>query len=274
LLRDAIQIIDGPGAAVNKSRVWLYFALAFLVSWLVWLPLLASSRNWFRAGAPFILYYLGTVGPALAAVILVWLDSGKDGVRGLLGRLVLWREPIRWYLVALLLPALVRFTALAVLYAFGYISSDFTLRPWRELLRVFLLMLILVPLEEIGWRGYALPRLQKIYGPFWASMIIGVMWSLWHLPLVWITGSYQETSSPAAYVFLFTLTLLPISILFTWLYNRNRGSLLLASLFHASINITEYSLIIREEDGQLLQLAACVLNAALAVLVTVRTIRK
>lgn len=219
------------------------------------------------------MYYLGTVGPALAAIILAGLDYGKEGVWSLLRKLVLWRASVKWYLVALLLPAVVRFTALSTLYSFGYVTSDFSLRPWHELLWLFLLMLILVPLEEIGWRGYALPRLQMIYGTLWASMMIGVMWSFWHLPLVWVSGSYQESRPPLAYMLVFTLTILPLSILFTWLYNRTRGSLLLASLFHAAINVTESALIIREKDGLLLLLVACALNSALAAIITARSAR-
>jgi CAAX protease family protein len=273
LLRDKIRIPDEQAATVNNRRLLLYFALTYLISWLLWLPLLASSHNWFPAEAPFILYYLGAVGPALAAVILVWLDHGKEGVWSLLRHLVLWRASVKWYLVALLLPAVVRLTALSALYSFGYVTSDFSLRPWHELLWLFLLMLILVPLEEIGWRGYALPRLQIIYGALWASMRLGVVWSFWHLPLVWVSGSYQESRSPLAYMLVFTLTILPISILFTWLYNRTRGSLLLASLFHAVINVTESALVIREKDGLLLLLVSCALNSALAAVITARSAR-
>ena len=131
-------------------------------------------------------------------------------------------------------------------------------------------MLVLVPFEEIGWRGYALPRLQAIYGALWASVILGILWSLWHLPLVWVKGAYQESQSPWTYILVFTVTILPISILFTWLYNHTTGSLLLASLFHASINITESALIIRDQDGLLLLLVACALNSALAAIIIVR----
>ena len=271
LCRGEILIPDEPTAIVNKRRLLLYFALTCLVSWLLWLPLIASSQNWIPAQAPFMLYYLGTVGPALAAVILAWLDCGKEGVWSLLRNLVLWRAPVKWYLVALLLPAAVRFTALSLLYSFGYITSDFSFRPWHELLWLFLLMLILVPLEEIGWRGYALPKLQTIYGALWASMMLGVVWSFWHLPLIWVHGSYQESRSPVAYILVFTVTILPSSVLFTWLYNRTRGSLLLASLFHAAINVTESALIIREKDGLLLLLVACALNSALAAVITARS---
>ena len=271
--REEILTPDEPTAVVDKRRLLLYFALTYLISWLLWLPLIASSQSWIPAKAPFILYYLGTVGPALAAVMLAWLDDGKEGIWSLLRNLVLWRASVKWYLVALLLPAVVRFTALSLLYSFGYVTSDFSFRPWHELLRLFLLMLILVPLEEIGWRGYALPRLQMLYGALWASMMLGVMWSFWHLPLIRVSGSYQESRSPLAYIIVFTLTILPISILFTWLYNRTRGSLLLASLFHAAINVTESALIIREKDGLLLLLVACALNSVLAAVITARSAR-
>lgn len=272
MLKEVVLIPDETTAAVNKRRLLSYFALAFLISWLLWLPLVASSQDWVSADTPFVLFYLGAVGPALAAVILARLD-GKRGVWSLLHKLVLWRVGVRWYLVALLLPAAVRFTALGLLYASGRISSDFSLRPWRELLGVLLLMLALVPLEEIGWRGYALPRLQALYGPLWASLALGVLWGLWHLPLMWVEEAYQESRSPLTYMLVFTVTILPISVLFTWVYARTQGSLLLASLFHAAINLTESALIIRDRDGRLLLLVACALNSVLAAIVVIKLAR-
>jgi membrane protease YdiL (CAAX protease family) len=253
----------------GKRRLVLFFGLAYLISWLLWVPLVASSQNWTSSSPPFLLFYLGTIGPALAAIILLRFFEGADAVWSLLGKLVLWRVGIKWYLIALLLPASIRLAALGGLYLLGSIGSEFHLRPWHELLGVSLLMLVLVPLEEIGWRGYALPKLQAMYGAFWASIMLGVLWSLWHLPLVWLTGSYQESNSPLEYMIVFTVTILPISILFTWLYNHTNGSLVLASLFHAAINITETALILRDKDGLLLLLVSSVITAALGVLIMI-----
>lgn len=249
----------------SEGRLWRFFALAFFVSWFIWMPLVAASQGWTDDGpAPFVLYYLGTMGPAVAAVVILLIDHGWAGVRALLGGLILWRVGIKWYLIALLLPAAVRFGSLGLLSLFGWIRSDFSFRPGPELLGLFFFMLLLVPLEEIGWRGYGLPRLQALYGAFCASMILGVLWAMWHLPLVWVRGSYQETSTPFPYMLVFTVTILPISVLFTWIYNSTKGSLLIASLFHAAINVTESVLVIREDDGLLLLLASAVVNSILA----------
>jgi uncharacterized protein len=255
---------------VNKRRLLTYFVLAYLVSWFLWLPLVASSQNWISAETPFLLFYLGAIGPALAAIVLAWLDGGAEGIWSLLRNLVLWRVPIKWYAFALLLPVAVRSTALGLLYSFDYITPDFYFRPGHQLLWIFILILILVPLEEIGWRGYALPRLRAIYGTVGASLALGVLWSLWHLPLVWIHGSYQESRTPFTYMLVFTITILPISVLFTWLYDRTQGSLLLAWLFHAAINVTESALVIREEDGLQLLLLACALNVVLAAAAVIK----
>jgi uncharacterized protein len=247
----------------EKRRLVLFFALAFVASWLLWMPLVASSRNWIAGPAPFLLFYLGAAGPALAAIVLSGLDHGKRGVWSLLSRLAVWRVHPKWYLIALLLPGAVRFIAFALLYLSGYVRSDVSFRKWPELVGIFLLMLILVPLEELGWRGYALPKLQKISGAIRASLILGIMWSFWHLPLVWVKGSYQESPSPSTYILIFTVSILPISVLFTWLYNRTKGSLLHASIFHAAINLTESALIIRESEGILVILTASVLYSAM-----------
>lgn len=251
----------------NKGGLLVYFALAFLISWLIWIPLVAASQNWIGDGAPFILFYLGTLGPALAAVVVLLFGQGRAGVWSILHKLVLWRVGVKWYLIALLLPAAVRFTSLGLLNLFGWIPSDFSFRPWLELLGISLLMLLLVPFEEIGWRGYALPQLQAMYGALPASLILGVMWGLWHLPLVWVKGSYQESASPLKYMLVFTVTILPISILFTWIYNCTKGSLLLVSLFHAAINVTESALVIRENDGLLLLLLSSAVYSALAAII-------
>jgi membrane protease YdiL (CAAX protease family) len=257
-------MIDVTTAMSEKRRPIYYFALAYLISWLIWMPLVASSQNWISAGAPFILFYLGTAGPTLAALMLLQLDQGKEGVWLLLRRLFMWRVGLRWYMIAIFLPVGVRATALGLLYLFGYISLDFSLKRWQELLGIFLLMVVLVPFEEIGWRGYALPRLQSLWGALWASVILGTLWSSWHLPLIWIKGSYQESQSPLTYILVFTVTILPISVLFTWIYNHTKGSLFLASVFHASINISDASLIIPDENGKLVLMIECVFNCILA----------
>lgn len=91
--------------------------------------------------------------------------------------------------------------------------------------------------EELGWRGFALPRLQKIYPPLTASFTVGLFWGLWHLPDFWLSPERQRDSVP-----LFLLTIVALSVLYTWVYNRTGGSLLLVALLHASGNATSASL--------------------------------
>lgn len=263
--KEKTLIPDGTNGLADKRCLVLFFALAYMVSWVIWLPLVAASQNWISGRPPYLFYYLGTIGPSVSAIVLLRLVEGTEGVRSMLRKLVLWQAGIKWYLIALLLPAAVRFAALGVLYLSGYVGPEFHFRSWHELLGVALLMLVLVPFEEIGWRGFALPRLQSMFGAFRASIVLGVLWSLWHLPLVWVAGSYQQSDSPLEYMIVFTVTILPVSIIFTWLYNHTNGSLLLASLFHAAINITESALIIRDNEGLLLLLVCSLISAGLAV---------
>src|SRR5687767_2688915 len=105
----------------SEHSLVLFFALAYLVSWLIWLPLVASSQGWISASPPFLLFYLGTIGPAAAAVILLGSFEGTEAVWRLLSKLGRWQVGIRWYLIALLLPATIRFAALGVLYGVGSI---------------------------------------------------------------------------------------------------------------------------------------------------------
>jgi uncharacterized protein len=108
--------------------------------------------------------------------------------------------------------------------------------PWFFLLPIFIQQLLFSsPLgEEIGWRGFALPRLQARLGPLVASLIIGVIWAIWHLPLVWTAG-HPLAEMP---LYFHLAHMVVAAILFTWLYNGSGGSLLLVILFHTSMNVT------------------------------------
>ena len=156
-----------------------FLVIAFGISWLLWSPLvLGSSHSW-------TLYYAGVIGPAAAAFLCAPREE-------LLRRITHWRVPMRWYAVAILLPFAIR--------AVAAIGTSIEFRPAEEIARVALLMLLLVPFEEIGWRGFALPRLERRFPPFVASLIVAGIWALWHLPLAWATVGYQRSDEPWRYM--------------------------------------------------------------------------
>jgi membrane protease YdiL (CAAX protease family) len=174
------------------------------------------------------------VGPFLAALLVLAVTEGKSGVVGLLRRMVRWRVGIQWYAVALLLPIVVILAAAALnvfLLGAQRTSSVADLGGWSSFLLLFLLSLLIPGFagtwEEPGFRGYALPRLQFRYSALIASLILGVLWAFWHLPFV-VTGEQIWIDA--------TLFIIEWSIVYTWLFNNAKGSVLIVMLFHAMNN--------------------------------------
>jgi membrane protease YdiL (CAAX protease family) len=209
---------------VRRYPVTAFFVLACALSW------------W-----PWILYSVGLsptpivgVGPFLAALLVLALTEGKSGVVGLLRRMVRWRVGLQWYAVALLLPIVVILAAAALnvfLLGAQRTSSVADLGGWSSFLLLFLLSLLIPGFagtwEEPGFRGYALPRLQFRYSALIASLILGVLWAFWHLPFV-VTGEHIWIDA--------TLFIIEWSIVYTWLFNNAKGSVLIVMLFHAMNN--------------------------------------
>lgn len=180
------------------------------------------------------LWLLGGLGPPIAAVVITGLTDGSSGVRQLLGRLVAWRVRLRWYGVALLMPGIV----IGLGVAFDALVLDVqTPMPTARQLLLFVGVLAYTAiigggLEEIGWRGFALPRLQASFSALTASLVIGVVWMIWHAPLFLVSGAIQTELPLIPYV----VQGIALAVLFTWLYNSTRGSILLVVLFHGAFN--------------------------------------
>src|SRR6266566_3026070 len=175
-----------------------YFLLAYAMAWVLWLPFVLSrgggvgvlplSTPADASGLAYLLVFVGALGPALAAIIVSAASSGWPGVKSLLRRMVLVKVGIRWYLVALLLPLVAYVLPLLLLGGSALVSILLSVQGAIILLLYLLLsiagMVIAAPLgEELGWRGFALPRLQEQYGPLRGSLLLGLLWGLWHLPL-------------------------------------------------------------------------------------------
>jgi membrane protease YdiL (CAAX protease family) len=181
--------------------------------------------------AGFIFALLALFGPALAAIIVTWLIEGRSGVKALLRRVGLWRVGVRWYVVAIGLPVVVAVAALCI-------HSLLTGTPLAinsgTPLSLLVILAVLVVGEELGWRGFALPHLQARYNGLAASLILGTLWAGWHLANATIPGlQYYLYGFPAFLFFVVAQT-----VLFTWLFNHTRGSVLLAWILHAWINIS------------------------------------
>lgn len=176
------------------------------------------------------LFVLAVWAPAVSALTLIGLTGGRQAVGRYLSRLRLWRAPLRWYAFLLLgIPAL--FFAGAALGGTPS-PSAFPFESVGGAVGAMAFMAILGPVEELGWRGLALPLLQRRLAPLWAGLLLGLVWALWHLPAFYLSGTPQ-----GGWGFMpFFIGAVGASLILTALFNAARGSILIAALFHFQLN--------------------------------------
>ena len=230
-----------------------FFVLAYLLSWLVWSPwvLGEDGAGWLPTRvAPSLLGYLNAaaifVGPAVAGIVMTAVTEGGPGVRALLGRVVRGRVNVGWWAVAL-----VGVPLLAVLGATVYsgLLPDVAALGGPSFLLSYVPSFLLIavlggPLfEEIGWRGFALPRMQRIMHPAVASVVLGLLWCFWHAPQ-FLSPSWAASSGGGGPVgiLLYAVTVVSFSIIITWIFNHTRASVLIAVLVHTSIDAVSTTL--------------------------------
>jgi hypothetical protein len=229
-----VNTIDQPlrsksGTQIKPKILTQFLALTFALTWgLAALFFLIPDLVTAIFGEPGLtnpLVVIAIYSPGIAGVLLVLRHYGLKGLGSYLRRLTLWRAPLIWWLFLILgIPAVV-YIAAAIK---GTISDPFPFVPWFKMLPALALALFLGPIEEFGWRGLALPLLQRRFAPFWAGLILGGIWALWHVPSFFISGMPQTTWSVLPYF----LGIIAISVILTPLFNVTRGSLLISILFH------------------------------------------
>lgn len=225
-----------------KANLAGFFVLTYLISWGVLIPEIFDLP--FDVPAPVLI--LAGFGPALAALILAGMQGGRQGISTLLGRLKIARISWGWYVTVLFGPLILFFAALGIGAVLG-IKVDLSQPAILDtipmengsviilIIPAFIYLFITLLGEEIGWRGYALPRMLSDQSELAASVLLGLVWGIWHLPMAF------APSLQAAISFLpkgwFLLDIIAMSIIFTWIFVNTRGSLLLAVLLHASNNL-------------------------------------
>jgi uncharacterized protein len=226
------------GSRLDVRALVVFFALAYALSW-SWAIPLAAAREIVRRGVGWPTHYPLLLGPAIAAVVVTAWTMGRPGVRELLARIVRWRVPLRWWLAAVS-PSMFLGLALIVMVAAGKALpsvadfGQFSGTPSIGLVGVLLLIFLGAIGEETGWRGYALPQLQRRFSPLTSSLIIAALWFGWHLPQFFLIAAYRD-SSPVQYVGMF-LGLACGAVILTWLYNWSGGSILLVAVWHGLYN--------------------------------------
>lgn len=222
---------------LKRHSLVVGLALMFLYTWTIDL----SNSGVLPFKVPFAIVLTLGWGFILVSVLMTWATLGRDAMIAFLKRFLLWRVGWTWWLVALLLLPALQFASILLTSWLTRVPVDFShpmIRdvvpldaPLLALVLPWLIFEILTNGEEWGWRGYVLPRLQAKYNALTASLIVGVIWSVWHLPKFLGTGMNDERSFAW-----FTVAHLALAVLYTWLYNNTRGSILLVVLFHATGN--------------------------------------
>ena len=227
------QAAGGLRGAVRRRPVLVFAVLVLALSW----PMLSITAP--ELSLTGVLGFF--LGAGACAFLVTWLADGSAGVRELAGRALRWRAPVRWYLFALFgLPAAYLLFGYAVGVALfpdelvapsvnGLISMAVNIVP---------LFLILLLGEEFGWRGFVLPRLQARLSPLVASLLVGLLWFAWHLPLwfSWHVSPAVGGIRPLYFLLPFLIGIVPYAVILTWVFNRTGGSVVLVTLMHAAGN--------------------------------------
>jgi uncharacterized protein len=245
------QIVDTSHSPTRLPRqlirlLWAYVGLTFALAWAAWVPAAVFFGNTDRPGLPsftgglFMLQTLGVAAPTIAAQLVLRVSGRRDLLGWIASRYRIWRVHPGWYLTAGLLAPAITLLSLGVR---ALADPHFQVAPGSPLGEMLadlgvggvallfpLLVLAWLPssalLEEFGWRGLALPLLQRRWNALASSVLLGLVWGVWHLPLMVANGE-----PPIPYL----LLIVPQTVLMTWVVNSTRGSMLVAMLFHAGL---------------------------------------
>jgi hypothetical protein len=216
----------------TKRIVRWFFALAFGIGWGIAILMLVFQKqveSLFGEIGPTNPVFIAVVwSPAIAATFLLWRHFGGRGLRSFYRRATLWRMPVAWWAFLIVgIPAIVYTGALL---AGSPIEFDFS--PWYTVFGALALTMVVGPVEELGWRGLALPLLQRRHSPFVAALIVGSLWGLWHTPAFLFSDTPQAGWSFPVFV----IGVLALAVIVTPMFNAAKGSILIPALFHFQVN--------------------------------------
>lgn len=227
---------------IRSKQCSAFFIITILISWSLWITsiLIGNIEGHGLSGIESILGTLAAFGPFFGAIIVIKID-GKSVINWL-KQIFVWRVKIRWYLAALSIPIIILLITELVYSALGgTVSSE---EMSFEILFFLIPMFIMTTTigggqEELGWRGFALPKLQETYTAFTASIILGTIHAIWHLPMAFMPGTFQSEGNFLLYI----LMGIALAVLLTWIYN-NTSSVLLPMLFHGMVNTVPFFILL------------------------------
>lgn len=223
---------------------WLYVSLAYGLTWLFWIPVALTRQDYQESPLLLAVVFLGVFGPGIAGITLTYREQGREGGRDFWRRVFDFRRiSLKWYVLLLLIYPILHLISIAINYWLGGDPPQFAflkeaIAMPAGILTVTILYLLQSALEELGWRGYMLDHLQAIWKPTAASLILGVVHALWHLPLFWIVGTNQSRYLSVTAFALFVAFVTSGSFFNTWCYNDNRRSTLAVILLHTVANLS------------------------------------
>ncbi len=229
---------------VKRHPLVAYFVLAYAVTWILIVPILLSQRGFGVLALPdallLVFFLVATfAGPLGAALIVTGITEGRAGVRLLLRRFVQWRVGLLWYLIPILGYPLLFVVAYS--FVLGMEPLIAFIQKWPLFLTSYLPAILFGMIspglgEEPGWRGFALPRLQLRYGALAGTLILGTLHAFWHFPVYFVPGAILPGPFDLTAFIANSFAIIAETVLWTWIFNNARGSILIAMLFHGASN--------------------------------------
>ncbi|MFW9827493.1 MAG: CPBP family intramembrane glutamic endopeptidase [Candidatus Thorarchaeota archaeon] len=221
---------------IEKYPLITYSIIAYITTWLLVLPLVLTGLGILHVN--IIWHFLGPLGPTVSAIVVIYITNKKEGLIKLKESIFKWRIGVFWILFsALIMPALLILTILLILIFTGnfidlgsYLINEGINNPLSFLIWIWVGAISYGIFEEIGWRGYALPKLQEKHSPLLSTIILAVIWAFWHTPMF-----FYRLNINMVFGWFFGLVL--GAIILTFIYNSTGGSTFAAILFHISNNI-------------------------------------
>ncbi len=227
---------------MNNKKTYIFLLITIIWSWTFWLiglNLLVNGINQESIGKFLIFFFTGVYGPSISAIVTTIIFEGFEGLSNLLKKLFIWNVPFKNYLYIIILPIIFVIIGIGLYNIFIGDIGSFDLMAFLSIPTILWAGFYAGPLgEELGWRGFLLPELQKKHTNLKSAIIIGVIWFIWHIPLWWAPFGTLVSGESISFlpVITYFLMLICLSIIITWLVINSKGSVLVALLFHLSIN--------------------------------------